>query len=73
MIIGLLRTIIVVAIIYFIIKWVVKMFEPNKQQANNRQQQYKQNVGETTIKFDKKGEKIINKNEGEYVDFEEVK
>ncbi|HOO82960.1 MAG TPA: hypothetical protein PLS94_00215 [Prolixibacteraceae bacterium] len=72
MIIGLLRTILVIAIIYFIIKWVAKMFEPNKQQANH-QQQYKKNEGETTIQFNKKGEKIINKNEGEYVDFEEVK
>lgn len=73
MITGILRTILVIAIIYFIIKWVAKMFETNKQQSNNRQQQHQKNEGETTIKFDKKGEKIINKNEGEYVDFEEVK
>lgn len=62
--------------IYLIINLIRKMFLPeqsNRQQSNfNNNQHNASNKGETTIRYNNKGEKLIDKNEGEYVDFEEV-
>lgn len=72
----LFRALFVALVIYLIINVIRKMFQP--EQSNNQQKQRYDNQqsaskkGETTIRYNNKGEKIIDKNEGEYVDFEEV-
>ncbi|HKM93957.1 MAG TPA: DUF4834 family protein [Prolixibacteraceae bacterium] len=72
----LFRALFVALVIYLIINVIRKMFQP--EQSNNQQKQRYDNqqsaskMGETTIRYNNKGEKIIDKNEGEYVDFEEV-
>jgi hypothetical protein len=70
-IVGFFRTLLFILAIYFIVRFIVRLFMPgtrnpsNDASTNNRE-------GETTIRFNQKGEKIIDKDEGEYVDFEEV-
>jgi len=69
---GLFRILFFLVMVYLLIRWISKLLEPapqNKQQ-NRRGQQSGQD--ETTIRFNKSGKKIIEKDKGEYVDFEEV-
>ena len=71
--VNLIRTLLVFALIYLLIRWLSRLMNPNAsrtQQANSNWSEDRD--GETTIRYNKKGEKIINKDEGEYVDFEEV-
>jgi len=82
--VGFVRTIVVIAVIYFIIRifsrYVIPLlFEKKlKDMQNKMQQQQKQqqrsnrNEGEVTIEYDQKNKKGNNGNEGEYVDFEEI-
>ncbi|MFA9392873.1 MAG: hypothetical protein ACERKD_23900 [Prolixibacteraceae bacterium] len=68
-----IRTLFVFAILYLVIRWLSKFFSPsqNKSGTNSKfQDAHKQ--GETTIRFNEKGKKIVDKDKGEYVDFEEV-
>jgi hypothetical protein len=52
-------------------RFLMRLLQPhNKTQSSKKSPETKE--GETTIRFNKKGEKIIDKDEGEYVDFEEV-
>ena len=68
-IVNFFRTFLVILAIYLIVKWVFKPANSVKKEDNKNKSQ---NEGETTIRYNKKGEKIIDKNKGEYVDFEEV-
>lgn len=68
-----IRTLIVFVILYLVIRWFSKFLTPktnhNAQRNDNRKSS---NEGDTTIRFNQKGEKIVDKNKGEYIDFEEV-
>lgn len=68
--VSFLRTLIVILVIVFIIRWLQRVMAPTSKSSNNSQQAPRE--GETTIRFDNKGKKVVNKDEGEYVDFEEV-
>lgn len=70
-IVGFFRTLLFVLAIYFLMRFIVRLLQPdNKNKSSNESSGSKE--GETTFRFNKKGEKIIDKDEGEYVDFEEV-
>ncbi|WP_347173869.1 DUF4834 family protein [Polaribacter uvawellassae] len=81
---GLLRTIAIILLVYYVLKYLTKLFAPilmkrmvNKMQQKAQNQHQKQQepnvkVGETII-----DKKPVNKNQsnnsvGEYVDYEEV-
>lgn len=83
---GLLRTIAIILIIYYVFKFLARLFAPylmkrmvNKMQEKASQQynsnhQHKSTVreGETVIDKAPQNMKEGNKNVGEYVDFEEI-
>jgi hypothetical protein len=69
------RFLLVFLLIYYLIKWVSKLFVSSgssKRNTYNSTNYQKTPEGETTIKYNPKGEKIIDKDKGEYVEFEEV-
>lgn len=82
--VGFLRTVVVIVIIYFGIKMVTKYLLPmlidkgvkNMQQKMQDQQRQNQGSkrpeGEVTIESKNKNDQQNNQNRGEYVDFEEV-
>lgn len=73
--VGLLRTLLVIAVIYLVVRWLTRLFIQGSQSAQRRQgsnEPQKPNEGETTIRYKPGGEKIVDKDKGEYVDFEEV-
>lgn len=83
---GLLRTIAIIIIIYYIFKFFSRYIAPIflKKVINNAQKKYQEQqnqyqnttegkVGETVIDKKPSNQKQSNKNVGEYVDFEEVK
>jgi hypothetical protein len=70
-IVGFFRIILFLFAFYFISKWLGKLFSTSAR-STSATTNNKTKEGETTIKFNKKGEKIINKDKGEYVDFEEI-
>jgi len=82
--VGFLRTVFVIAIIYFVIRLFTRYILPslvekgvkNMQQKMYEQQrqnqQSKKHEGEVTIEYNNKDKKSNNQNEGDYVDFEEV-
>lgn len=70
--IGFFRILFFIVVIYLIIRWIRKIIEPAKNNFSQNQRGPEKPDGETTIRFNNKGEKIIDKNTGEYVDFEEV-
>lgn len=71
-IVGLFRTVFFLVVVFLLIRLISKLLEPAPQsrQQNKRGQHSYQD--ETTIRFNKSGKKIIEKDKGEYVDFEEV-
>ncbi len=70
-IVGFFRTLLFVLAVYFLVRFIIRLLQPgNKNKSSNEPSGPKE--GETTIRFNKKGEKIIDKDEGEYVDYEEV-
>lgn len=77
-----LRTIGIILIIYYGLKFVVRLLFPivvkkavnnmqERQSQYQRQQQVKQE-GEVTVEKDRKQQTRTNTTEGEYVDFEEI-
>jgi hypothetical protein len=82
--VGLFRTIIFIAIVYFVIRlftrYVLPLILENKikdmqQKMHEQQKQQKRTgkqEGEVTIEYDPKRNNIRNRDDGEYVDFEEV-
>ncbi|MDD4108042.1 MAG: DUF4834 family protein [Prolixibacteraceae bacterium] len=83
-IVGFLRTLFIIAVIYFAIKLFTQYILPhiveNKvkeiQQKMNEQQKRQKRAGrqdgEVTIEYDKKKNNIRNNDDGEYIDFEEI-
>jgi predicted tellurium resistance membrane protein TerC len=70
-IVGFFRTLLFVLAIYFLMRFIIRLLQPhNKTHSSKKSSETKE--GETTIRFNKKGDKIVDKDEGEYVDFEEV-
>lgn len=70
-----LRTLFVIILLYLIIRWLRNFFaspSPTNRANSGSKQTSEEKDGETTIRYNPKGEKIIDKDKGEYVDFEEV-
>ena len=82
--VGFLRTVVIIAIIYFVIKLITRYLLPkiieNKvneiQHKMNEQQKQQQRSGkregDVTIEYGRKQYNNGNKEKGEYIDFEEV-
>ncbi len=86
MIIGLLRTIFILVVIYYgfklLVRYVLPYFLKNyvQKEMNKNQKQHQNNThqrtgkeGAVNIDYVPEKKKKIAKNEGEYVDYEEVK
>jgi uncharacterized membrane protein (DUF106 family) len=83
-IVNFLRTLIIIAIIYFAIRlftrYVLPLILENKikdmqqkmQEQQKQQRRTGKQEGEVTIEYDQKRNNIRNRDDGEYVDFEEV-
>jgi hypothetical protein len=83
-IVGVVRTLLFFAVIYFGIKLFnryilpiilenkIKQMQEKMQERQRQQQQARKEEGEVTIQYDSKKNNIHNRNEGEYVEFEEV-
>jgi len=70
---GLLRTLLFIIAVVLIVRWFKNLIMPEPKSAQrNTQANSRKDEGTTTIRFNKKGEKIIDKDKGEFVDFEEV-
>lgn len=82
MILGLLRTIIIILAIYFVVRILGRLFQPylnpNRGKSNagfRGKQEPNRSEGEVSVEFtsDKKDSKSGgSKKEGEYIDFEEI-
>ncbi len=70
-IVGFFRTLLFVLAVYFLVRFIIRLLMPDHSRQSKTDPK-KPKEGETTIRFNKKGEKIIDKDEGEYVDYEEV-
>ena len=72
MIIGLFRTILILIILYFLVKFLGRLLFPPS--SNNSSKNIpKRKEGDVTIHFDKRTDKkMFNKDSGEYVDYEDV-
>ncbi|MDR2037238.1 MAG: DUF4834 family protein [Bacteroidales bacterium] len=82
----LLKTVLIILLIYFLIKAVARMLFPFlfngyiKKNTHQRMQQEemsrnkaKKKEGEVSINYKPKSEKNFGKDEGDYIDFEEIK
>ena len=82
--IGFLRTIIIIAVIYFAIriltKYVItilfdkklKDMQQKMQEHQKQQHRSNRNEGDVTIEYDKRKRRNNDNEEGEYIDFEEI-
>lgn len=82
---GLLRTILIIIIFYYLFRFVVRLIAPyllakgmNKmndhlKREQNFKTQKRREEGKVTIQNNRDSEKKISPNLGEYVDYEEVK
>lgn len=82
--VGLFRTIIFIAIVYFafrlftryvlplILDKKIKDMQQKMREQQNQQQNPNRSEGDVTIEYDKKRDRNHNQKDGEYVDFEEV-
>lgn len=86
MLVGLFKTLFFILVIYFIGKvisrfvlplflrsYVNKIIDPAKQQQQQARKQPKKNEGEVTVDYTPDSHKTFRKDEGDYVDFEEIK
>ena len=85
-VVNLLRTLAIIIIVYYVLRWLARIFAPvimkrmvNKMQEKAQQQynQQRQNTtqareGETVIDKRPSSKKQSNDSVGEYVDFEEI-
>lgn len=76
MIIGLLKTILILAVFYLLAKLLGKVLFPsaskNKFRQNNQSNYDRKKEGDVTIHHNKKDKKLFDKDSGEYVDYEDV-
>jgi hypothetical protein len=71
--VNLIRAFLVIAIVLLIVRWISRLFSPGH--TENHHEAYFQNhqtEGKTSIKYQNQEKKSSTKNEGEYVDFEEI-
>ncbi|MDR1865001.1 MAG: DUF4834 family protein [Bacteroidales bacterium] len=84
MIIGLFRTIAVILLVYFVCKIISRFILPfflrgyvknlhQKVQEESLRQKNRKKEGEISINYAPDSKKNVGKNEGDYVDFEEIK
>lgn len=81
--VGFFRTLIIIAIIYFALRFIFRIVLPIvlgnylkkkvSQAQNYHQNEYSRREGEVTINHSSTNDKKHKNNEGEYVDFEEIK
>ncbi len=83
-IVNFLRTLIIIAVIYYAIRlftrYVLPLFLENKikemkqkmEEQQRQQQRSAKRDGDVTIEYNQKDNSVRNRDEGEYVDFEEV-
>jgi len=77
--VGLARFLLIIFVVFFIIRlftrYVLRSYVKNMQQNFNNQQNQNNNKkeGDVTINTKPKAGKKIDKDEGDYVDFEEIK
>lgn len=75
---SLIRVFLIIVIVYYVFKIIGKIFVGslmNQAKSNIRENQRQANhkkEGEVTIVTDRKNSSTHNRNDGEYVDFEEV-
>jgi hypothetical protein len=69
---GFFRLLILLVSFYLVIKVMRLLFAPGKNNSPGREAKPNLNEDEMTLRFNRKGEKIIDKEKGEFVDFEEV-
>ena len=73
---GFLRTLLVIVAIYYIIRFVgkvlVPMFTGSQQQKRNFQKENRRKEGDVTIERNQGKNNRYSKDDGDYVDFEEV-
>ena len=75
MLIGLLRTILIIIAIYYLVRLLVWLFRKPDDTGNRdgqRETTRKKKEGEVTIDYIPDKKKQIRKEDGDYVDFEEV-
>jgi hypothetical protein len=71
---GFVRLAILFLAIYLVVRGIRLFFNLRETTAaQGRKNTSKPAEGETVLRFNRKGEKIIDKDKGEYVDFEELK
>lgn len=69
--VNFIRVSLFILIVYFVIKFIAKLFTPK---AQNQSDQKQRKDGETTIHQNKtEKKKKFDKNDGEYVDYDEIK
>ncbi len=87
MIVGLIKTIFIILTIYFVVKVVGRIVIPfllggfvkkvnnqvRQQQEEALRQKKTKKDGEVTVNYSPKKEKNFGKDDGDYVDFEEIK
>lgn len=74
---GFLRTLFVIIIVYYAVKFIAKYVFPlfisqSNQRKNFQNDRQGRREGEVTIEGNRPGDGRIPKDEGEYVDFEEI-
>lgn len=75
MLIGLLRTILIIIGVYYLVRFLVWMFgKPDRKapQEARRESNQKKEEGKVTIDYIPDKKKHIRREDGDYVDFEEV-
>jgi hypothetical protein len=75
MLIGLLRTVLIIIGLYYLVRllmWLFKKPDKTEQQGGQRGPDKKKSEGEVTIDYIPDKKKHIRKEDGDYVDFEEV-
>ena len=72
MIIGFLRTILILIILYFLVKFLGRLLFPSSSNSSTNNIP-KRKEGDVTIHFDNRTDKkMFDKDSGEYVDYEDV-
>jgi hypothetical protein len=78
MIVGLIRTLLFFVLIYYTVKFVTwiyviyKEVKKNSFQSNRSEKEFRKKEGEINIDYIPKNKKVMNKDSGDYVDFEEI-
>jgi len=75
MLVGLLRTILIIIGLYYLIRLLVWLFrkpDTTEHRYGQREPNQKKKEGEVTIDYIPDKKKHIDKEDGDYVDFEEV-